>query len=92
MQFLLFLYPARVCRKVFEREMAQYPYETSEYVAPISGLYGLKDVLPQKWFERAPVYLPFCDMKVPVIAEFNEYLRHMYGDDYMTPHQFSRYK
>ncbi len=92
LKLLLFWYPSRRCIRHFEKEMIQYPYEDATFIAPITGLYGQKEVLPKEWFEQAPLYLPFCDMMVPVLPNYDEYLRHMYGDNYMTPVQFNRYK
>lgn len=92
LKILLFWYPSKKCIKMFEREMIQYPYEGATLIAPITGLYGQKEVLPKDWFEQEPLYIPFCDMMVPVTPDYDSYLRHMYGDNYMTPIQFNRYK
>lgn len=92
LQKLLFLYPSSMCIKEFEREMAAFDYEESDYVAPLTGLYGKKEVIPKKWFLDCPEYIPFCDMMVPVSKNVHDYLVHMYGENYMTPIQYDRYK
>lgn len=69
-----------------------YPYSGSTYIAPLTGFYGVKDVLPRKWFDDEPIFVQFCDMKVPVTPYVSEYLTHQYGKNYMTPIQYNRYK
>ncbi len=92
LKVLLFWYPLSYCKKIFEKEMEQYPYDKASIIAPITGFYGQKDVMPKTWFEKEPIYVPFCDMMVPIVSNYDEYLRHMYGDNYMTPIQYKRYK
>ena len=92
LQMLLLLYPSSICKKKFEKELTMYPYDCSDYVAPLTGLYGLRDVVKRKWFDDDPVYVEFCDMLVPVTRHTHEYLSHLYGDTYMTPIRYDRYK
>lgn len=92
LQILLFLFPAFLCIKEFEKELELYPYDGTDYVAPLTGIYGLRDIMERKWFEEDPIFVSFCDMEVPVTKYTHEYLSHLYGDSYMIPVQFDRYK
>lgn len=42
------------------------------------------------WYDRT-VTFPFEDLEIPVCAGYDEYLRHFYGDDYMTPKKMPSY-
>lgn len=92
LQKLLLLFPASLCIKEFESELTKYPYAFSEYAAPLTGLYGSRDIVKRKWFDEKPDYIQFCDMQVPVTHYVHEYLSHQYGENYMVPVQYNRYK
>lgn len=92
LQKLLFFYPSSKCIKEFESSLQKYPYNYSDYIAPLTGLYGIRDVVNREWFEDEPIFVRFCDMMVPVSRYVHEYLSHQYGENYMTPIQYNRYK
>ena len=91
LQILIFWYPTKISEHYFEKNLTKWPIAESKYVMPLTGLYGVKDVIPKQWFEKAEL-IKFRDIMVPITANWDEYLRHMYGDDYMIPKQYSRYK
>ena len=89
---MLLFYPKKQCIKKFEKEMSEFSYEESTCVAPLTGLYGQKEVLPKEWFQQKPLRIAFEDYSVPVLENCHEYLIHMYGEDYLVPKQFARYR
>jgi len=92
LQKLLFFFPSKLCIHIFEKQMSRYPYEESNFVASLTGLYKFKEVLPKEWVKKAPACFDFCDETIPVTAYWNDYLTRLYGDDYMIPKQYRRYK
>lgn len=82
----------KVCINRFETLMYRFSFDKAKYIAPLTSLYCERDVFLKQWIDEEPVLLDFCDMKVPVIKEYHKYLVLLYGQQYMTPKKFSRYK
>lgn len=91
LQIMLFWYPKKFSEYFFEKWMTKWPLELHEYVFPVIAFYGTKEILPKQWFDEVEL-MSFRDIKVPVMSEWDKYLRHMYGNDYMIPKQYARYK
>lgn len=67
----------------------QYPYDESKYIYSPGGAYGAKDIFPQSWFEGT-VPLEFEGAMVEAPAEYEKYLRQLYGDYMQLPPEAER--
>ena len=67
----------------FQALTSTYPYEGSKYVGCVCGIYGIREAFPAEMFKNY-IRLPFEDITVSAIAEWDKYLTQFYGD-YMTP-------
>jgi len=63
-----------------EDAVRQFKMSDCEYVS-----YGVPRFVCKKDIFDQTVWLDYEDLKVPAPARWDEYLRTMYGDDYMTP-------
>lgn len=80
--------PYRIARKL-DRVCAEVPYEKAEFVGAISGMYGHKerwrkaDMLPQ-------TKLKFEDLQASAFANYDIYLKNLYGDYMRLPPEEKR--
>ena len=61
-----------------------YLVKDSEYLINLCGSYGYKEIIPKSFYEKKE-YKKFDGLILPVPKDSNEYLKHMYGVDYMIP-------
>ena len=70
-------------KTAFDRLADAHPYESSKWVGCLSGIYGQKEAFPAEVFSKH-IRLPFENITVSAIADWDMYLTQFYGD-YMTP-------
>lgn len=80
---ILYVIPINLLKKVFNYLSWKYPISESKYIFNICGSYGMREVIPKNYLKK-PVYMEFEGYMLPVPSEWDNYLKHMYGD-YMTP-------
>ena len=73
--------------KRYERVASQYQNNGDKLIGTIAFSFENKRfIFSRKWWESKVVLVDFEDMKVPIPEDFDELLKHSYGD-YMTPVQ-----
>lgn len=73
-----------------ERAMDRYPYESSNYVGNFTSQYGKRELLQKSVF-GSYVDMEFENYSFMVCTGYHEYLRNIYGINYMTlPQQKKR--
>ena len=73
------------CRQLVNKHyklLKDYSYDTSTYVTSGGACYGIKNILPKSIY-GTPVWVDYCDFKVPIPEKWDEYLRNYYND-YMS--------
>lgn len=63
----------------FQELCSTYDYKTAEYVTNPCGHYGLKNIVPKKYFGMGK-RVPYLDMLLPVPECAEKYLTHYYND------------
>lgn len=71
--------------EIFRRNMNN----GSQYLTKLSSFY-VKYRIPKEVFSDIK-YIDFQGISAPIMAGYDEYLKLMYGEDYMTPHQVSTF-
>ncbi len=66
-----------------ERKAKKYDFESSNYVGLSVDAHYLERDVQRREDEQYPVYLDFEGRKMPVINGYKNYLRSLYGSDYM---------
>ena len=86
---------AKLCGKDFFQNKLQQlagvkPYDSSEYVGCVIWLsWGEKDIFPRKWFDET-IMMPFGKYEFRVPKEYDQVLRHEYGDYMQLPPEKDR--
>jgi len=62
----------------------KYPYEFSQFVAPITGIYGMKEIVPKEVFSEK-IMVKFVDSLFPAPIGYDLYLRKHYGNYMQLP-------
>jgi len=75
----------RQCHKIIEK----HPYEEARYIMNAFGHYGAKNIFEKEIF-GTPVWMPYCDQKVPVPEQWDYYLRRYYKDYLQLPPEEER--
>ena len=78
--------PAEIRTRVDEALMGVEMYEhrkKARYAIDTCGLNIKKGVLQLKWMQEV-IYVPFGDMMAPIPAQYDAYLKHFYGPNYMS--------
>ncbi len=69
---------------MFERIARLYEHRKKAcYAIDTCGLNIKKGVLQLKWMQEV-IYVPFGDMMAPIPAQYDAYLKHFYGPNYMS--------
>lgn len=66
-----------------DRILTKYPYGVGNWVVSMHGSYRSKEILPYSWLKESTL-VPFEHQHFYVAKEYDQILRHYYGD-YMTP-------
>lgn len=69
-------------RLKYERTVKQYPFDGSEYSGNLTGIYKLREIVPTRVFGKG-VLLPFETIQINCPEDYNSYLRHIYGANFM---------
>lgn len=72
----------KIQRLKYERTVKQYPFDGSEYSGNLTGIYKLREIVPTRVFGKG-VLLPFETIRINCPEDYNSYLRHIYGADFM---------
>ncbi len=72
----------RQLQDIQEKMYAKYPYKTASMIIAYGGAYGYKDIHKKNVFENGSK-LDFEGIKVCAPKQVDNYLKRMYGDDYM---------
>lgn len=75
---------ARRCLKHLQVLSSQYSYDTSNYVAAITGSYNVKEILPKKDYEK-DVIVTFEGHKLSAFSCWDTYLTNIYGNYMKMP-------
>ena len=68
---------------ILERKLMKIPYDENPYMVSFFGAYMLKEIVDKRLLGEGKKY-PFEDVELNGPVEYDEFLRHFYGD-YMTP-------
>ena len=89
-KILFFWLPSSICSKTFEKSIKKY--NNSEEVFYLTSVYNeKKTAIKREWLSKKPIKMSFETIEVPVIPDFDLFLKKLYGD-YMTPIRYGRYK
>lgn len=83
LKVLLAPFPARLFVGVHHWLATVVPLERAGWVHNLCGSYGTRERFPRAWLNQV-VRLPFENLSLPATAEWDAYLRQMYGD-YQVP-------
>ena len=73
--------------KKYEKVASQYSNNGDKFIGTITFSFeNRRFIFERQWWESKVVWVDFEDMSVPVPEDYDELLRHSYGD-YMTPVQ-----
>ena len=75
---------ARRCLRHLQVLSVQYSYDTSNYVAAITGSYNIKEILPKKDYEKN-VVVTFEGHKLNAFSCWDTYLTNIYGNYMKMP-------
>lgn len=73
----------KACGHFYDWVCRWYDLDKCNYAAALSGAMQFKETVPKEWFGDG-VPLPFEDLTVNGVTEWDKYLTYIYGD-YMTP-------
>ena len=82
-----FFIPNKVLRKNIYKREHKYDFDTAEYVIPLSTYAKQSACLPKHIFDNV-IQNKFEDSYYNIPAEYDLYLKRVYGDDYMTPKRY----
>ena len=68
---------------ILERKLIKVPYDENPYMVSFFGAYMLREIVDKRLLGKGKKY-PFEDTELNGPVEYDEFLRHFYGD-YMTP-------
>lgn len=68
---------------ILERKLMKHPYDESPYMVSFVGAYMMREIVDKRLLGEGTKY-PFEDIQLIGPVEYDEFLRHFYGD-YMTP-------
>ena len=63
--------------KQFYKLISRYDYNDSKYVMNACGHYGAKNIFEKEVF-GTPVMVPYCNLEVPLPAQYDSYLKRYY--------------
>ena len=83
------LFPTTFFRHLYIRLLEKYEKKDTHYLIDGSG-FNLSNVgaFPREWFDEI-TYRDFCGHSLPVLARYDDYLKHWYGEKYMELLPFS---
>lgn len=79
------IYPSR--KRVLSKWRSfynKYPFEKSEFAGEITSIYGMKEHMPKRIFEKF-VDMPFEERTYKCIQDYDIYLNKLYGDYMILP-------
>ena len=84
---MLFLIPDKILKKnIYNREY-KYDFEKSDYILPLSGYGRGRECLDKVLFSKM-IPVDFCGEQFDIPANYDAYLRQIYGDDYIIPKKY----
>jgi len=82
-KIILLIFPSKLFLWLYEKLSKAYPTDKSNYLYNFCGLYKYKEIIPKSYLYDL-TYMEFENCPFPVPKEWDQYLKHMYGD-YLIP-------
>lgn len=73
------LLPFGFWQLIFDFHIKKYSFDNAEYVMNPCGMKGTKNIIKKSVY-GVPVYVEYNGIQLPIANEFEEYLKHYYGD------------
>ncbi len=82
-----FFIPNKILRKNIYKREHKYDYDKAEFLITLSNYGNANSCIPKDILLKT-VKQPFNDSEFEIPANYDMYLRRIYGDDYMTPKKY----
>lgn len=89
LKILLFFIPQSASIALFKYLSEKWEFDSAENLMGLQGYYEAKEIIPKEWFTSFEKK-EFETIKVPIVKEWKEYLKMLYGD-YEKRVQYKRY-
>lgn len=88
-KILLLPIPKKMIITKFDRLCNKYPLQEMEFVTNPSGHYGIKNVIPKKYYNKG-ILVKYSGFDVKIPEQYDLYLQHYYGDYMQLPPEKNR--
>ncbi|MBR4276318.1 MAG: LicD family protein [Prevotella sp.] len=70
--------------------MRKYPYDSTDHIINYGGAYGIRELFSKDILDGKPASMPFEDITIDLMPDYDKYLRGIYGDYMKMPPEEKR--